>query len=440
MCKNIFDCIKFRNLNVPFNRINQTIMRIALPLALLSASFLFAINLYAQNDRFAYAITDLSKDGVGWNALRKIDLQTGQYGDILLNGANDKTIVFDATSKKQLALKPDVKFGTMLQAPFATGVAAAAYDKKHNRLYFTPMFVDQLRFIDLRTMKVYYVGQPFTKLGNMHNDEGKVITRMVIAPDGYGYAISNDGNTFIRFSTGKKATTIEHLGTLVDDATNNGISIHNSCSSYGGDMISDDKGNLFILTARNTVFTVNTKSKVAKYVGNITGFQQNFTVNGAVVDGDGNLLVSSAVDATTYYVVNPAGWKATPYKAANGIFRSSDLANSNFLSANRTIKSIQDIKQLIRPEEKYAREISVYPNPVTSGIIKLQFNKVPAGNYTVELRDVLGRTVMQKKISIEAENQTQELKFDRRNTNGVYMVKLFDGLNQSVFTQKLVVQ
>ena len=415
-------------------------MRKALPFAVLSASFFVSTILYAQNDRFAYAITDLSKDGAGWNALRKIDLQTGQYSDILLNGANDKTVVFDAASKKQLSLKPDAKYGVMLQSPFATGVAAAAYDRKHNRLYFTPMFVDQLRFIDLRTMKVYYVGEPFTKLGSMHNDEGKIITRMVIAPDGYGYAISNDGNAFIRFSTGKKTTTIEHLGTLVDDATNNGISIHNRCSSFGGDMISDDKGNLFILTARNNVFMVNTESKVAKYVGNITGLEQNFTVNGAVVDGDGNLLVSSAVDGNTYYVVSPAGWKATPYKAADGIFRSSDLANSNFLSANRTMKPNGDIQRLIRPEEKYAKEISVYPNPVTASVIKLQFNKVPAGNYTVELRDVLGRTVMQKKISIEAENQIQELKLNRRNANGVYMIKLFDGLNQSVFTQKLVVQ
>ena len=415
-------------------------MRKALPFAVLSASFFVSTILYAQNDRFAYAITDLSKDGAGWNALRKIDLQTGQYSDILLNGANDKTVVFDAASKKQLSLKPDAKYGVMLQSPFATGVAAAAYDRKHNRLYFTPMFVDQLRFIDLRTMKVYYVGEPFTKLGSMHNDEGKIITRMVIAPDGYGYAISNDGNAFIRFSTGKKKTTIEHLGTLVDDATNNGISIHNRCSSFGGDMISDDKGNLFILTARNNVFMVNTESKVAKYVGNITGLEQNFTVNGAVVDGDGNLLVSSAVDGNTYYVVSPAGWKATPYKAANGIFRSSDLANSNFLSANRTMKPNGGIQRLIRPEEKYAKEISVYPNPVTASVIKLQFNKVPAGNYTVELRDVLGRTVMQKKISIEAENQIQELKLNRRNANGVYMIKLFDGLNQSVFTQKLVVQ
>jgi hypothetical protein len=30
---------------------------------------------------------------------------------------------------------------------------------------------------------------------------------MVIAPDGYGYAINNDGTLMVRFSTGKKATS-----------------------------------------------------------------------------------------------------------------------------------------------------------------------------------------------------------------------------------------
>lgn len=416
-------------------------MRIALPSAVLSATIFISSTLQAQTDRFAYAITDLTKEGASWNALRKIDLQTGQYSNVLLNGADQKTIIYDAASRKPLVQLADAKYGTMLQSPFATGVAAAAYDKKHNRLYFTPMFVDQLRYVDLKTMKVYYVGGAFTKLGSMHNDEAKIITRMAIAPDGYGYAISNDASTFIRFSTGKKTTTIEQLGTLVDDPSNKGISIHNRCSSFGGDMISDDKGNLVILTARNSVFTVNTQSKVARYLGNIQGLEQNFTVNGAVVDGDGNLLVSSAVDGNSYYVVNPVNWSATPYKLASSIFKSSDLANSNYLSTKPNPKfTNSEIQRLIRPEEKFANEISVYPNPVTTSSIKLQFNKVPAGNYTVELRDVLGRTVMQRKISITSENQVQELKLDRRNSNGIYMVKLFDGTSQSVFTQKLVVQ
>lgn len=420
--------------------INQTFMRRALPLVLLSGVFITS-TLYAQNDHFAYAITDLSKEGAGWNALRKIDLKSGEYTNVLLNGADNNAVVYSASSKKQLLQQNDARYGTLLQSPFATGVAAAAYDKKHNRLYFTPMFVDQLRYIDLKTMKVYYVNdQAFTKFGNMHNDEAKIITRMVIAPDGYGYAISNDGNTFIRFSTGKK-TTIENLGTLVDDPSNGAVSVHNRCSSFGGDMVSDDQGNLFIISARNHVFTVNTQTKLAKHLGSINGLEPNFTVNGAVVDGYGNLLVSSAVDPTSYYVVNPRDWGAAPYRGANGVFRSSDLANSNYLSLKKNPRNNNtDVQRLIRPEDKFANLIDVYPNPATSSLIKMQFSKVPAGNYTVELRDVLGRTVMQRKINVASENQVQELKLDRRNSNGIYMVKLFDANNQSVFTQKLVVQ
>ncbi|MBD0377363.1 MAG: hypothetical protein ICV51_17260, partial [Flavisolibacter sp.] len=94
----------------------------------------------AQKDRFAYAITDLTKDGSGWNALRKLDLQTGEYSTLLLNGADQKAAAYDPLTKKQLALQPDAKWGSLMQTPFGTGVAAAAYDKKHNRLYYTPMY------------------------------------------------------------------------------------------------------------------------------------------------------------------------------------------------------------------------------------------------------------------------------------------------------------
>lgn len=418
-------------------------MRRALPLTLLSATLAFSTLTHAQNDRFAYAITDLTKEGTSWNALRKLDLQTGQYSDVLLNGTDQKLAVYDASSKKALVQTPDARFGNMLQAPFSTGVAAAAYDRKHNRLYFTPMFVDQLRYVDLKTLKVYYVtDKAFTSLGNMHNDEGKVVTRMVIAPDGSGYAITNDANTFVRFSTGRNPK-IEQLGTLVDDPSNNGISIHNRCSSFGGDMISDDKGNLYILSARNHVFKVNTETKVATHLGVISGLSPSFTVNGAVVDGDGKLLVSSAVDGNAYYVVNPANWSAVAYQAPGGVFKSSDLANSNFLSSrakNDPLYTGTESMKTVRTDEKFANLIAVYPNPVRENQVTVQFNKLPAGNYTVELRDALGRSVLQKKISINSETQTQTLSLTQSNSRGVYMIKVFDAQNQSVFTQKVVVE
>jgi hypothetical protein len=413
---------------------------------ILPSSFLFsalcisALSLHAQNDRFAYAITDLSKDGAGWNALRKLDLQTGAYSNILLDGTDAKAVAFDASSKKQLTHQPDARFGNLLQMPFGTGVAAVAYDKKHNRLYFTPMFIDQLRYIDLKTMKLYYVSdKAFTGLGNMHNDEGKIITRMVIGPDGTGYAITNDGNTFIRFSTGKKPS-IQNLGSLVDDPANKGISIHNRCTSFGGDMIADDKGNLVIISARNNVFTVSPQTRVAKHLGAIQGLPQNFTANGAVVDNHGFLLVSSAVDGNSYYVVNTKSWEAKPYAAANGIYRSSDLANSNYLTSKSEKNYNEEDLALSRRAQANANLISVYPNPVTNHQVTLQFSKVPKGDYTIELTDVLGRSVQQKRVTISIEDQVQTLQLNEKNSKGIYLVKVLDRSKKSVFVQKVMVQ
>ena len=77
---------------------------------------------------------------------------------------------------------------------------------------------------------------------------------MVIGPDGYGYAISNDATTFIRFSTGKNLI-IEQLGTLVDDPANTGISVHNSCSSWGGDIVADNDKGTYTCFRHITVFS-----------------------------------------------------------------------------------------------------------------------------------------------------------------------------------------
>ncbi|MGZ3898403.1 MAG: hypothetical protein ACXVML_16810, partial [Flavisolibacter sp.] len=344
-------------------------MRRVLPRLLSVAFVLIATSsLFAQHDRFAFAITDATREGASWNTLRKLDLQTGQYSDVLLNGTAENFVIYDALSKKELTIQPDAKYGNLFRAPFATGVAAAAYDRKHNRLYFTPMFIDQLRYIDLSSMKIYYVTQTFTQMGNMHNDEAKVITRMVIAPDGNGYAISNDGNNFIRFSTGKKPSIVQ-LGSLVDDASNGNVSIHNRCSSFGGDMIADDKGNLFVISARNHVFRVNTQTKVASFLGVIKNLPPNFTVNGAVVDAEGTLLVSSAVDNSAYYTVDTRGWTAKVFQAATSVYRSSDLANSNFLSAGMTLikPELQQVPLTKMPAgDKLSRLISIYPNPVTN--------------------------------------------------------------------------
>lgn len=404
--------------------------------AVVSGAALLVSTFTQAQDRFAYAITDVNQNTAGWTVLRKLNFQTGAYTDALFNGVDGKQMAYDAASKKQVEAKIDAGFS---QVPFSTGVAAIAYDKVNNRIYYTPMFIDQLRYIDLKTMRVYYVADQAFSGGNARNDEAKIVTRMVIAPDGYGYAVTNDATSFIRFSTGKKLI-IEQLGSLVDDPSNTGISVHNRCSSWGGDMVADDAGNLYMFTAHNSVFKVNIETKVATWLGAVQGLPVDFTMNGVVVTDDGNLLAGSQIYAKGWYVIDPKSWNATPYKSPNGVYLTSDLANSNILSTRK--KSPSEIPTMSQLDLLSSNLVQLYPNPMSmrNNQFKLQFNKLQTGDYTVELTNVTGEQVMTQKVNVGGEGQVHTISLKKNTAQGIYLVKVTDIYGKSVFTQKLVVQ
>ena len=345
-------------------------MRKNLPFTSLLLGTLFVANLaQAQTDRFAYAVTDVIKEGANWSFLRKLDLQTGSFSDVLLSGNDVSKLPYDAATKKQFtAPLQDARFGNLANAAFGTGVAAIAYDKKHNRLYYTPMLIDQLRYIDLKTMTVYFVGGgDFTGMRQKSADQSNIITRMAIADDGNGYALTNDGMHLIRFTTGKNLVVTD-LGTVADAAENKTVSIHNSCSSYGGDMVADDDGNLYVFSARNNVFKINIETKVATHLGAVSGVPANFTINGAAVTDNNLVLITSAVDASALYTVDiTKSLVATAVKSSQP-WRTSDLANSNIL---RTRKPPVFAELIASNSATVGNDkVQLYPNPVTAS----QFN------------------------------------------------------------------
>ena len=408
---------------------------------LLMATLCLSVNSYSQSDKFVYAVTDLDQSGGGWNALRKLNLKTGEYGEVLLNGLNAKYPAYDAVSKREIQTAvADPKLGKYLQTPFNTGVAAIAYDSRNNRIYFTPMFIDQLRYIDLKTMKLYYVtDQSFTTFGSMHNDEAKTVTRMVITPEGRGYAITNDGNAFIRFDVSGKKIKIESPVLLVDAPSNQSVSIHNRCGGFGGDMIADDNDNLYIVSAQNHVFKIEAGTKVATHLGVITGLPADFSTNGVAVDDKNRLLLSSAVNSQAWYVVSPGEWKASVITTPKGVYKSSDLANSNILKTGKN-NDLTEIETIAQFENIGVGKAQVYPNPVTENVFVIQFNELNAGNYSLELMDIMGRLVMKKKIGVSGEQQTEKVNINPGAARGIYLVKIRDQNSKEVFTQKLVVQ
>lgn len=410
-------------------------MRKNLPL-ICSLTFTLLNSAYSQTDRFAYVITDNVKDGINWNVLRKIDLQSNTYSDVLLNGSDVKQLPYDASTKKQFSAPySDARFGTVANAAFGTGVAAIAYDRMNSRLYYTPMFIDQLRYIDLKTMKVYFINTPANDALNVKaSDQSNIITRMAIANDGNGYALTNDGNHLLRFTTGKKITVTD-LGAVVDDQANKAISVHNSCSSYGGDMVADDDDNLYVFSARNHVFKININNKVATHLGAINGLPANFTTNGAAVGTDNKIVIVSATNSGAMYTLDNATWNATPI-ASSMAWRSSDLASSNLLATRRSTVIPSVLTAL--PDAPDTR-IGLYPNPTVQKQFTVQFNQ-PEGNYTILVSDVLGRQAIRSIARVNGKGQTESIQLPENTKRGVYLVKVVDQSSATIFSKKIVVQ
>jgi hypothetical protein len=288
-------------------------------------------------------------------------------------------------------------------------------------------------------MKVYYVsGKAFSGHPQKSPDQGNIITRMVIASDGNGYAMTNDATQLIRFSTNKKLE-VQDLGTVVDDPANKGVSVHNSCSSYGGDVVADDDGNLYIFSARNHVFKVNLESKVATHLGAINGLPGGFTVNGAAVMENNSILVASAMAANSYFTVDLKSMAASPYTISGTVWQSSDLANGNLYQSGKQPTTAPDMlgRGVVDPGDS---KISVFPNPVTDNQFVIRLNGLDAGNYTIQVTDVTGRQLIQQAVNVSGDNQVQRIRLEDNTAKGVYLVQLSSAAGKTVFSSKIVVQ
>jgi hypothetical protein len=284
-------------------------------------------------------------------------------------------------------------------------------------------------------MKVYFIADvKLTGDNAKAADQSNIITRMTIGDDGYGYALTNDANHLIKFSTGKK-TAVTDLGALVDDPTNKIVSIHNSCSSYGGDMIADDDGNVYLFSNRINVFKINLGTKVATHLGTVSGLPATYTINGAAVDNKNQVLISSAADNSSIYTVDMKTLASSAVKSS-GAWKTADLATSNILAVRKQAELIRLIKGF---EDIDDGRIQIYPNPVTDNQFTVQFN-LPQGNYTLQIKDVLGRQVSKSSTNITGDGQTQNYRLPPVTGKGVYLIKILDHSNRTVLTKKILVQ
>lgn len=441
-----------------------------------------------------YAITGQQKGHNGWKEVRLVDVTSGEELQTIYKGSQEietlnartgKAVAKkDASSKTTFSsLAPTKKVVNLDQEldkirgdkvhmtrvmyvtqkvqtdkPFSTNSAAMAYDKKHDRLYYTPMNINQLRYIDLKskTPKIFYFEDEAFGTAGPGVDVGKQITRMVIASDGDGYALTNDANHLIRFTTGKNPV-ITDLGALTDDAINGKYSVH-SRGGYGGDIIADASKNIYLITANRNVFKINIESKLAKYLGTIKGLPQGFSTNGAMVEEGSKVIVCSSESTVGYFRFDLTTMLAEKISTGSSVFNASDLANGNlaFDKKKKEKKEKKDIvkeapEQLVTVEKTTAKQdnpaetlstnrIAVYPNPVSDGLVKLSFTDLPAGRYQVQLLDMAGKLISSEERIISNKMQIEELRLPGVLGKGTYLVKVFNEENKISSTTKLVVQ
>ncbi|MGQ0737684.1 MAG: T9SS type A sorting domain-containing protein, partial [Bacteroidota bacterium] len=345
-----------------------------------------------------------------------------------------------------------VKHQQSVDKPFSTNSAAMAYDKKHERLYYTPMGISQLRYIDLKSGKIYYFEDEAFGVVQHFGDSRNQITRMVFASDGNGYALTNDANHLIRFTTGKNPTIID-LGAVADaDAAR--YSVH-SPNGYGGDMIADASGNLYLLMANRNVFKINIELKAAVHLGAITGLPKGFSTNGAMVEEGSKVIIASSESTAGYYRFDLNSLQAEKVSQSPDVFNASDLANAvlAFDKKKKKDKPAEEAKTETPPAAETtaakadAKEdvvtksgIVVFPNPVTSGTISLSFAEQPAGKYQVQLFDLAGRLIVSKEVNINSDAQIETFRFPELSVKGNYLLKVSSEVNKVNVTNKIVVQ
>lgn len=412
-------------------------MRHKILLSLVITAF-FAGNITAQKSR-TFAVTGDIKGSALWGFVRELNTSNSSLLQNIYPAPQKTFALYDALTKQPV--KETVSNNFMVNAFGAEQsipdlIAALAYDGVYNRLYFTYMHGNDLRYIDLNNAnpRIYVVkNQPLKNFVSSITTEEDNITRMTFASDGYGYAITNNGNHVMRFSSGQKIA-IKDIGSLSDGANNGNNSVHSACASFGGDIVGDAFGNLYLVTQRANVFKINLSTLVADFAGTIKNLPADYTVNGVSVDENNNLIIACATKADDYYSVNIASLAATKIpKNETQVFNASDLASSNLLYQDK----VNDKAKAV--EIKGNSIISIYPNPVTTRSFDIQFGTIAKGNYVITLSDAAGNPVLTRTLNLIS-GQTEKINLPVSITQGMYLISIVSKeANTILYNDKIII-
>jgi hypothetical protein len=419
---------------------------------LFSCTFYFSFAQQVSNKIF---LISSSPSTVSYTHITSIDVNAGKQLQDLYD-PQKKYAVRTNGFRSYLAMQQNAfindQYGNIdtLKSPMGGAVACMAYDYRTNRLFYVPQQLSELRYMDLNLPDPSFTYLDNQSLNLMHSnvDVANQISRMTIAADGNGYALTNDGEHLIKFST-QGAPVIQDLGVLADKP-GNGVFVRSSCTSWGGDMVADASGNLFLVTQSNYVFKIALPGKIAEYIGQISGLPAGFAANGAAVDENGDMIVSCGSSlgknfpANLYKITNWSTLTASPIPdKIPGIGNISDMASSNLLFQKNTVTTpaATTTSATSTAESKPLPIYTIFPNPVSNGKFKIKSDNITdKGEYKMAILDQTGRGVMEGKMNLSSKTNTNSFTFPSQEAKGIYMLLIVDIFNRVVYSQQLIVE
>jgi hypothetical protein len=164
-----------------------------------------------------------------------------------------------------------------------------------------------------------------------------------------------------------------------------------------------------------------------------------YTTNGAAVDENENIVVSSANSFEGFYKFSLKDFAAVKIEGSDK-YNASDLANGNLLYQKEVdAKRSLGLTELL-PDAPINTDARVYPNPVTNNEFKVLFDNLAAGKYTIVLNDLSGRVVLNRAVNVVSKFQAETVHITNTVGKGVYFVKVINTAKEVVFTERIVVQ
>jgi hypothetical protein len=141
---------------------------------------------------------------------------------------------------------------------------------------------------------------------------------------------------------------------------------------------------------------------------NVSGYEIERSTDG-VQFAKVNNMTASGSDSSTYHWTDPFVLPGYYYYRIKMIEKTGKTEYSN------------TVKVLIGSGKSM---ISIYPNPITNGIINLQFINQPAGKYGIRLMNQLGQIIVSKQIVRMNGSNTESIQWNYNLSHGVYQLEV----------------